>query len=69
MGGICGVPVSYLPKIKKVQGCHCFQNCKLVDQQSEDHYYPVNASVDFEHVAFISYLMESKQFSVQIRVC
>lgn len=43
-----------LPEVKKVQGCHCFQNCKLLNQQSKDHGNPVDASVDFEHIAFIS---------------
>lgn len=43
-----------LPEVKKVQGCHCLQNGKLVDQQFEDHDDPVDASVDFEHVAFVS---------------
>lgn len=47
-----------LPEVKEIQRCHCFQNCELVDQQSEDHYYPVNPCVDFEHVAFISNLRE-----------
>lgn len=47
-----------LPKVKKIQGCHCFQDRKLVDQQSEDHHNPVDASVDFEHIAFISDLEE-----------
>lgn len=42
------------PEIKKVQSCHCFQNSKLVDQQSEDHHDPLDARVDFEHVALIS---------------
>lgn len=50
-----------LPKVKKVQGCHCFQNCKLVDQQPEDHHDPVDASVDFEHVALISNLEGTKR--------
>lgn len=51
-----------LPKVKKVQGCHCFQNCKLVDQQPEDHHDPVDASVDFEHVALISNLKGTERF-------
>lgn len=43
-----------LPEIKEVQSCHRFQNSKLVDQQSEDHHDPLDARVDFEHVALIS---------------
>lgn len=50
-----------LPKVKKVQGCHCFQNHKLVNQQSEDHHNPVDASVDFEHVTFVSDLQRKSK--------
>lgn len=42
------------PKVKKVQGRHCFQNCKLVHQQSEDHYDPVDPIVHLQHVALIT---------------
>lgn len=42
------------PEIEEVQSCHRFQNSKLVGQQSEDHHDPLDARVDFEHVALIS---------------
>lgn len=46
------------PEVKKVQSCHRFQNCKLVNQQSQDHHNPLDACVDFKHVALISDLVD-----------
>ena len=52
-----------IPEVKKVQSCHRLQHSELVDQQSEDHHDPVDASVDFEHVAFISNLQEQRNIA------
>lgn len=63
--GSCGWQAfKSLPEVKKVQRRHCFQNGKLVNQQLEDHNDPVNASVDFEHVALITNLEKQHEFSI-----